>query len=91
MEKEKCAISSVAVFFVEFFDPAPGQLQQRFVFRQRFLRRVSKVSQQTEVQVGDPICEEPDFQGFGQILDVLSAAEHRRHYCQSAQFRRNPC
>ena len=51
--------------------------------------RVTKISQQTEVQVVDPIGQEPDFQGFHQIFDVLSAAEHCRNHGQSTQFRWN--
>ena len=78
------------VLFIELFDSLPGQPQQRFVLRQRFFERVSKVGQQAEVQMVVPICQETDFQRIDQILDVLNAREHSRDYHQSARFRRNP-
>jgi hypothetical protein len=41
------------------------------------------------VQVVIPICQEPDFQGLDQVLDVAEAREHRRDHHQGARFRRN--
>ena len=52
---------------------ACGQLQQRFVLRQRFRVRVLKIGQQAEAQIVVPIGQEPDFQRLDQILDVLRA------------------
>ena len=66
-----------------------GQPQKRFVLRQRFFDGVAEISQQTEVEVVIPICQEADFQRLDQVLDVLSAGEHRRDHDQGARFRRD--
>jgi 2-oxoglutarate ferredoxin oxidoreductase subunit alpha len=89
MEEEKSIAFSSPVFFIQLFDFVPGQLQKRFVLRHRFLNRIPKISQQTEVQIFILIRQEPDFKRFDQILDVLSAYEHSRDYGQGTRFRRN--
>ena len=39
------------------------------------------------MQVVVPVCQEPDFQGLDQVLDVAGAREHRRDHHQGARFR----
>jgi len=70
VEKEESIAFCAPVLFIQLFDPLPGQLQQRLVFRSRLLVRVPEISQQAEVQVLVPVCEEPDFQRLDQVLDV---------------------
>ena len=89
MEQEERVAPVAWVLFVQRFDPLRRQLHQRCILRQRFLLRVPKIGQQAKVQVIVPIGQEPDFQRFDQILDVLRAGEHRRRHHQGAHFRRN--
>ena len=78
-KKERVAIYA-PVFFIQFPDSRLSQLQQRIVFRQRFRACILKIGQQAEAQVVVTVGQEPDFQRFDQIFDVLSTAEHRRNH-----------
>ena len=90
MKEEENVAFRTPVLFIQLFDSLPGQPQQRFVLRQRFFERVSKIGQQAEVEMVVPICQETDFQRIDQILDVLRACEHSRDYHQSTRFLRDP-
>jgi len=87
-EKEHIALCT-SVLFIQFNDSFLGQPQQRLVLRNRFLGRVSKISQQAKVQVFITICQKPNFKRLDQILDVLSAHKHSRDHHESSRFRRN--
>jgi len=84
MKQEEGSAFWTRVLPVQLFDSLLGQPQQRFVLRQRFFDGVAKISEQTEVEVVIPICQEADFQCLDQVLDVLSAREHRRNHHQSS-------
>ena len=77
------------VLFIQLFDALPGQIHQQLVLRLRLFGRIPKISEQAEVQVLVPICQEPDFQRFHQSRDVLRAREHSRDHHEGAKFPRN--
>ena len=89
MEKEENIVFSTPVLSIQLFDFLSGQQQKRFVLRYRFLTRIQKISQQTEVQILILVGQKPDFNRLNQVLNVLSAREHRRDHGQSTRFRRN--
>jgi hypothetical protein len=69
-EEERIAVAA-PVLFIQRFDALPGQVHQRLVLRQRLCGSIPKISEQAEVQVLTPICEEPDFQRLDQSRDVF--------------------
>ena len=89
MKQEENIAFGVPVLFIQRFDSLPGQPQERLVLRQGFCVRIAKISQQAEVQVLVPICQEPDFKRLDQTRDVLRAREHSRHHHEGPRFRGN--
>ncbi len=87
MEQEEDVVPTLRVLRVQGVDPLPGQLQQRRILSQRFLRGVAQIGQQAEVQVGVAIGQEPDFQRLDEGLDVARAGEHGRDHHQGARCR----
>ncbi len=84
MKEEENIAFDAPVLFIQLFDALPGQIDQRLVLRQRFGGRIPKISEQAEVQVLIPICQEPDFQRLDQSRDVLRAREHSRDHHEGA-------
>ena len=85
--KEEEDIGRAAILGVEVVYSGLRKLQQRSIGGKRFLMRVAKVGQQPEVQAFIAIRQEADFQRLDQVLGVLGAAEHGRHYHQRARCR----
>jgi hypothetical protein len=71
MKEEENIAFAAPVLFIQLFDALPGQIHQQLVLWQRFYGCVPKISEQTEVQVLIPICQEPDFQRFDQSFSMF--------------------
>ena len=80
---------AAGVFLIQRVDPFHGQLQQRFVLGKCFLRGITKIRQQAEMEVSVAIGEEADLQRLNKMLDRLRTGEHRRNDNQRARRWRN--
>ena len=90
MKQEKNIAGRAAVLFVQRLYALPGQQQERFVPGRFLLGGVTEVGKQAKPQVVVPVCQEPDFQGIGEMSDMFGARQHGRDHDQSGRFGRNP-
>ena len=89
VKQEEDADRFTAVLQVQRFNSLHRTLQQRLILRQCFERRIAKIGEQSEVQVGIAIGEEAYFQRFRQVVHILHARKQGGHHHQRARWRRD--